>query len=79
MLLNINTSNNDELSLDYTHTEQKSSIELQKYISRFWFDDIIVPENLHWNIFEHTEHNNGTIGCLAVSDNFKYILVIYAP
>ena len=35
MLLNINTSNNDELSLDYTHTEQKSSIELQKYISRF--------------------------------------------
>ena len=79
MLLNINTSNNDELSLDYTHTEQKSSIELQKYISRFWFDDIIVPENLHWNILEHTEHNNGAIGCLAVSDNFKYILVIYAP
>lgn len=79
MLLNISTSNNDELSLDYTHTEQKSSIELQKYISRFWFDDIIVPENLHWNIFEHTEHNNGTIGCLAVSDNFKYILVIYDP
>ena len=79
MLLKINTSNNDELSLDYTHTEQKSSIELQKYISRFWFDDIIVPENLHWNIFEHTEHNNEAIGCLAVSDNFKYILVIYDP
>lgn len=79
MLLNINTSNNDEFSLDYTHKEQKSSIELQKYISQFCFGDIIVPENLYWNISEYTEPYNGTIGCLAVSDNFKYILVIYDP